>query len=74
MEDEIKDVYRKDYFFQIYNKMIKRQLNRQQNKTIIEEEEEEDDDDDFEPVIKHYLAERTQLQQILCDFSRDLSP
>ena len=35
---------------------------------VVEEEE------DVEPVIEHQLAERTQLQQILCDFSRDLSP
>lgn len=69
LEDEIEDAYRKDYFFQIHNEMMKRQLNRQQNKAAIEEEEEVD-----EPVIEHELVERTQLQQVLCDFSRDLSP
>ena len=34
----MKDVYRKDYFFQIHNKIIKRQLNRQLNKVVIEQE------------------------------------
>jgi len=34
----------------------------------------EEEDEGVEPVIEHQLAERTQLQQILCDFSRDLSP
>jgi hypothetical protein len=65
LEDEIEDAYRKDYFFQIHNEMMKRQLNKQQNEAVVEEVEE------VEPVIEHQLAERTQLQQI---FSRDLSP
>jgi hypothetical protein len=26
------------------------------------------------PVIEHQLAKQTQLQQVLCDFSTDLSP
>ena len=43
----IKDVYRKDYFFQIHNEMMKRQLNRQLNKAVVEEEEE------VEPIIEH---------------------
>jgi hypothetical protein len=42
--------------------MIKRQL----DKTIEEE--------DIELIIEHQLEEQTQLQQILCDFSRDLKP
>ncbi|KAE8440383.1 hypothetical protein EG329_008182 [Mollisiaceae sp. DMI_Dod_QoI] len=70
LEDEIEDAYRKDYFFQIHNEMMKRQLNRQQNKAVTGEEAEED----VEPVIEHQLIERTQLQQILCDLSRDLRP
>ena len=68
LEDEIKDAYRKDYFFQIHNEMMKRQLNRQLNKAVVEEVVE------VEPVIEHQLAERTQLQQVLCDFSTGLSP
>ena len=43
----MKDVYKKDYFFQIHNEMIKRQLNRQLNKVVIKEVEE------VEPVIEH---------------------
>jgi hypothetical protein len=69
LKDEMKDAYRKDYFFQIHNEMMKRQLNRQLNKAVVEEEVEE-----VEPVIEHQLAERTQLQQVLCDLSTDLSP
>jgi hypothetical protein len=69
LEDEIGEVYKKDHFFQIHNEMIKRQLNQQYNKAVMGEEEDVD-----KPIIKHHLAEQTQLQQILCDFSRDLSP
>jgi hypothetical protein len=43
--------------------MIQRQL----DKTVVEEE-------DVEPVIQHQLEERAPLQQILCDFSKDLKP
>jgi hypothetical protein len=42
--------------------MMKRQL----NKSVVEEE--------VEPVVEHQLEERTQLQEILCDFSKGLSP
>jgi hypothetical protein len=49
----------------IYNAMMKRQLNRPLNKTAVEEE--------AEPIIEHQLEERTQLQLILCDLSKDLS-
>jgi hypothetical protein len=46
--------------------MMKRQLNRPLNETVVEEE--------AEPVIEHQLEERTRLQLVLCDLSRDLSP
>jgi hypothetical protein len=62
LRDEIENAYRKDYFFRIHNEMMKRQL----DKTV--------EEDDVEPVIQHQLEERTRLQQILCDFSRDLKP
>jgi hypothetical protein len=62
LKDKIEKAFRKDYFFHIHNEMMRRQL----NKTIVEE--------DVEPIIQHQLEERTRLQQILCDFSRDLSP
>ena len=45
LEDKLKAKHRKDYFFYVYNKIIKRQLNRLLNKTKVEEE--------AKPVIKH---------------------
>jgi hypothetical protein len=45
--------------------MMKRQLNRPLNETVVEE---------AEPVIEHQLEERTRLQLVLCDLSKDLSP
>jgi hypothetical protein len=65
LEDELEAEHRKDYFFYIHNEMMKRQLNRPLNKTALEEE--------AEPVIEHQLEERTQLQLILCDLSKELS-
>jgi tRNA(Glu) U13 pseudouridine synthase TruD len=62
LKDKIKKAYRSDYFFCIHNEMIKRQL----NKSVVEEE--------VKLVVKHQLEEQTQLQEILCDFSKGLSP
>jgi len=62
LRDDIDKAYRKDYFFRIHNEMMKRQL----EKTVEKE--------DVEPIIQHQLEERTRLQQILCDFSKDLKP
>jgi len=53
LKDELETEHRKDYFFYIYNEMMKRQLNRPLNKTIVEEE--------AKPMIKHQLKERTRL-------------
>jgi hypothetical protein len=66
LEDELEAEHRKDYFFYIHNEMMKRQLNRPLNETVVEEE--------AEPVIEHQLEERTRLQRVLCDLSKDLSP
>jgi Protein of unknown function (DUF3435) len=66
LEDELEAEHRKDYFFYIHNEMMKRQLNRPLNETVVEEE--------AEPVIEHQLEERTRLQLVLCDLSKDLSP
>jgi hypothetical protein len=41
--------------------MMKRQL----EKTV---------EEDVNPIIQHQLEERTRLQQILCDFPRDVKP
>ncbi len=67
LEDELKAENRKHYFFYIHNEMMKRQLNRPLHRTMVEEEE-------AEPIIEHQLKEQTQLQLVLCDLSKDLSP
>jgi hypothetical protein len=72
LRTEIEEAYRKDYFFQIHNEMMKRQLQRHLDKTTVEEETE--DAKDIEPIVEHQLEERTRLQQVLCDLSKDLSP
>jgi hypothetical protein len=69
LRTEIEEAYRKDYFFQIHNEMMKRQLQRYLEKNMVEEDAE-----DVELVIEHQLEERTRLQQVLCDLSKDLSP
>ena len=48
---------------------MKRQLERRQNPVVTESDEA-----DIEPVIVHQLQERTRLQEVLCDLSRDLCP
>jgi hypothetical protein len=45
LEDELEAEHRKDYFFYIHNKMMKRQLNRPLNEAMIEEK--------VEPAIEH---------------------
>ncbi|KAL5328250.1 hypothetical protein ACEPPN_001748 [Leptodophora sp. 'Broadleaf-Isolate-01'] len=65
LKDEIKNAYRKDYFFRVHNEMMKMQLRRRQNKTTAE--------DEVKPLVEHQLGERTQLQRILCGFPKDLS-
>jgi hypothetical protein len=78
LRTDIEEAYRKDYFFQIHNEMMKRQLQRHLDKTTVEEDAEDDEDTedakDVEPIIDHPLEERTRLQQVLCDLSKDLSP
>jgi hypothetical protein len=71
LRTEIEDAYRKDYFFQIHNEMMKRQLQRHLDKSVVEEGAE--DVEEVEPVVEHQLEERTRLQQVLCDLSKDLS-
>ena len=51
---------------------MKRQLQRHLDKTVVEADAE--DAEDVKPVIKHQLKERTRLQQVLCNLSKDLSP
>lgn len=51
MRTEIEDSYRKDYFFQIHNEMMKKQLQLHLNKSVGEESAE--DVEDVEPVTKN---------------------
>ena len=56
----IKVEYRREYFYRIHNEELERQLRKvAPNKYI-------------EPVIHHQLPERTQLQEVICDLSKDL--
>jgi hypothetical protein len=65
---EIEAANRKEYFYHIHNEMMKRQLQRHLDKAVVEELE------DPEQAVEHQLAERTRVQQLLCDLSKDLSP
>jgi len=61
--DALHDAYSKDCELQAYNEMMKMQL----NPSTIEEQGDR-------PKVQHQLKERTQLEEVLCDFSRDLTP
>ncbi|KAH8585353.1 hypothetical protein B0O99DRAFT_696587 [Bisporella sp. PMI_857] len=67
LKTEIEDAYRKDYFFQIHNEIIKKQLQKHLDKSVVKENAK-----DIEPVIEHQLEKRTRLQQVLCDLSKNL--
>jgi len=58
----IKIEYRQDYFYRIHNEELERQL----SKTAVIEY--------VESVIHHQLPERTRLQEVICDMSKDLGP
>jgi hypothetical protein len=54
--------------------MMKKQLQRHLDKNAVGEGADDAEDvEDVEPVIEHQLEERTQLQQVLCDLSKDFS-
>ena len=61
-----------NYFFQIHNTMMEKQLWRLLDKTTIEVNTE--NSEDSETVIKHQLKKQTQLQQVLCNLFKNLSP
>jgi hypothetical protein len=69
LQREIKDAYRKDYFFRIHNEMMKRQL-----LGPVAYRDLRADIRASAHTIEHQLEERTRLQQVLCDLSKDLSP
>ena len=52
-------LYRRDYFCRIHNETMKRQLVKLPMEKYVE------------PIIQHQLPERTQLQEIMCDLSKD---
>ena len=68
----MKDTKCKNYFFQIHNIMMKKQLWRPLNKTVIRADTE--NSEDSETIIKHQLKEWTQLQQVFCNLFKNLSP
>ncbi len=61
LHEAAKKQYRRDYFYSIHNEAMERHLN---NITT---------DKYVEPVIKHQLLKQTQLQEVICDFSEDLT-
>ncbi|KAG9232492.1 FluG domain-containing protein [Amylocarpus encephaloides] len=69
LKREMDAAIRKDYFFSIHNDMMKRQLERHRNQLVVDK-----DPEDPEPKMEHQLPERTRLQEVLCDLSKDLCP
>ncbi|APA07342.1 hypothetical protein sscle_02g021120 [Sclerotinia sclerotiorum 1980 UF-70] len=58
----IKIEFRRDYFDRIHDEELERQLKKVPTNEYVE------------PVVHHQLPERTRLQEVLCDLSRDMSP
>ncbi|PQE19655.1 hypothetical protein CJF31_00010054 [Rutstroemia sp. NJR-2017a BVV2] len=58
----IKIEFRRDYFDRIHDEELEKQLQKVPTNEYIE------------PIVHHQLPERTRLQEVLCDLSRDLSP
>ena len=68
----MKDTKHKNYFFQIHNTMMKKQLWRLLNKTTIKADTENSEDP--KTVIKYQFKKQTQLQQIFCNLFKNFSP
>jgi hypothetical protein len=64
LEQELKREYRWDYFYRIHNEELEKIMKKV---TVVAPTY-------VEPVVKHQLPERTQLQEIMCDLSKDLNP
>ena len=62
-EQELKREYRRDYFYRIHNEELEKIIKKV---TVVAPTY-------VEPVVKHQLPERTQLQEIMCDLSKDLN-
>jgi hypothetical protein len=58
----IKIEFRRDYFDRIHDEELERQLKKVPANEYVE------------PIVHHQLPERTRVQEVLCDLSRDLSP
>ena len=59
--DDLNKKYREEFFYQSHNKEMERQLNGTRAEKYVA------------PVIQHQLPERTQLQEVVCDFRTGLS-
>ena len=59
--EDIKKQYRRDYHDRIHDEEMERHL-----KGVATDEY-------VEPVVHHQLPERTQVQEVMCDFSEDLT-
>ncbi|KFZ25256.1 hypothetical protein V502_00270 [Pseudogymnoascus sp. VKM F-4520 (FW-2644)] len=64
LEQELKREYRRDYFYRIHNEELEKIIKKV---TVVAPTY-------VKPVVKHQLPERTQLQEIMCDLSKDLNP
>ncbi|OBT74038.1 hypothetical protein VF21_07827 [Pseudogymnoascus sp. 05NY08] len=62
-EKELKREYRRDYFYRIHNEELEKIIKKDKVVTPTY----------VEPVVKHQLPERAQLQEIMCDLSKDLN-
>ena len=60
-DEDIKKQYRRDYHNRIHDEEMERHLNSVAT------------DEYVEPVVQHQLLERTQVQEVMCDFSEDLT-
>jgi len=58
----LKVEFRRDYFDRIHDEELERQLKKVEADKYIT------------PVVFHQLPERTRLQELICDLSRDISP
>jgi hypothetical protein len=62
-ERQLKREYRRDYFYRIHNEELEKIIKKVKVVTPTY----------VEPVVKHQLPERAQLQEIMCDLSKDLN-
>src|SRR5271167_4862191 len=60
-EEDLKKAYRRQYFYRIHNETLEIVLNKIETNDYVP------------PVIQHQLPERAQLQEVMCDFRKDLS-